>query len=266
MHFGRELSKQRCRGCADGRAEKLKAGAAGLITERFLKGRHREQLSDIELDVVESSYDAILQFKPRQEIVRHGARVNRSMMLIEGFVGRYMDGLDGERQLVALHVPGDFVDLHGFPMRRLDHDVEALTEVKMASYPHDTIQTMMMGHPNLGRMLWFSTLLDAAMHREWIFRLGRLDAVGRVAHLFAETGCRLQMVDIGDGRAFPLPFQQTDIAEACGMTAVHANRVLRKLREAEVVAFSAGLVRVGNLPELRRLAEFEEGYLYPSGR
>lgn len=235
-----------------------------MLTAKFLMGRHREELSDTEIDVLENSVGSIVTFEPRRDIVRHGERVNRSMLLVDGFICRYMDGLDGSRQLVALHVPGDFVDLHGYPMRQLDHDVATLTACTVAAFPHDAVERMVVGYPNLGRLLWFSTLLDAAMHREWIFRLGHLGASGRLAHFFAEIGRRLQMVALSDGLRFALPMQQADLAAACGMTSVHANRCLRELRETGVVTFSSGEVVVHDLDKLHAVAEFDERYLYPS--
>jgi CRP-like cAMP-binding protein len=235
-----------------------------MLTEKFLMGRRREELSPTEIDVIEREVEEVVTFPARTDIVRHGTFIDRSMMLIEGFVCRYMDGLDGSRQLVGLHMPGDFVDLHGYPLRMLDHDVATLTVCKFATYPHETIKRMVADHPDLGRHLWFSTLLDAAMHREWIFRLGRLMGAGRIAHFFAETGRRLQMVGLSDGVRYALPMQQTDVASACGMTSVHANRVLRELRETGVVSFAGGVVQIHDLAALHTLGEFDDRYLYPS--
>ncbi len=237
-----------------------------MLTHRFLQGRHRERLSSAEIDILESSIGSVRAFAPREEMVRRGELIERSLFLIEGFACRYMDGLDGSRQLVAVHVPGDFVDLHGYPMQRLDHDVETLTSCSVGIYPHARVERMVVDHPNLGKMLWFSTMLDAAMHREWIFRLGRLDALGRVGHFFAEIGRRLWMVGIGDGRQFPLPMQQADLASACGITVVHTNRVLRLLRENGIVSFAQGMVEVIDLARLHAIAEFDESYLYPTPR
>lgn len=79
------------------------------------------------------------------------------------------------------------------------------------------------------------------MHREWIFRLGRLDALGRVAHFFAETRRRLEMVGLVEGAAFALPMQQAGLASACGITVL-------------------------DLPRLYQIAEFDDAYLYPSPR
>ena len=90
-----------------------------------------------------------------------------------------------------------------------------------------------------GRLMWFSTLLDAALHREWIFRIGRLEAIGRIAHLLCETNARLAAVGLAADGRFEFPLTQADIGEACGLTSVHVNRTMRRLRET-------GLAEIGN--------------------
>ena len=132
----------------------------------------------------------------------------------------------------------------------------------MAAGPHEAVLAINAARPNLTRLLWLATLLDAAMHRQWIFRLGRLDSAGRMAHLFCELYERLAMVGLGEEDGYALPLTQPDLAEACGVTGVHANRTLRALRERGLLTFRDGQVAIANLPELRRVAEFDPAYLY----
>ena len=99
---------------------------------------------------------------------------------------------------MELHVAGDFVDLHGFLLKRLDHNVGAMTPVRMAMVPHDALRGITETHPHLGRMLWFSTLLDAAIHREKILSIGRRSAMARIAHIFCELLVRLRIVGLAD--------------------------------------------------------------------
>ena len=166
-------------------------------------------------------------------IVRAGEPIYHSTLLIDGFMCRYVDDREGLRQLVAVQVAGDFVDLHAYPLKVLDHDVATLTAATVAIIPHGKLDQINAAMPELTRKLWFSTLLDAAVHRAWLFRLGRLDAVGRVAHFLSETNVRLQLAGLSDGTRFALGFTQTDISEICGITNVHTNRVLRQLREEQ---------------------------------
>lgn len=233
-----------------------------MLTEKFLLGRGRDELSADEKQTIEDSVSAVRTLPSRTLLVRAGERVEHSTLLLEGFICRYMDDREGQRQLVAVHVPGDFVDLHAFPMKRLDHDVATLGPVKIATFEHKTLETITERFPHLTRMLWYSTLLDAAMHREWIFRLGRLGAEGRLAHLLCELNARLEMVGLAKDGVYALAMTQPDLAEACGITGVHVNRVLRVLREREALTFKNNEVRILDRKALEAIAEFEPAYLY----
>jgi CRP-like cAMP-binding protein len=236
--------------------------AATLVTSNFLRGRGRERMSPEERMALEEAMSGRRQIEPRKIIVHRNELVSESTYLISGYICRYMDDRDGHRQLVALHVPGDFVDLHAFPMKRLDHDVATLGPVEIGVFEHDALVRLCSDRPHLMRMLWYSTLLDAAMHREWIFRLGRLGAAGRIAHFFCELAARLDMVGLSDGDRFSLPLTQADLAEATGLTGVHVNRTLRQLRESGLLSYRSGEVEILSHGKLRKLAEFEPEYLY----
>ena len=233
-----------------------------MLTRRFLLGRARQALTEEEREVLDNSITATRTYPARTTVMRRGELVNQSSMLLDGFMCRYLDDRNGHRQLVSMHVAGDFVDLHGFPMKRLDHDIATLGPCTVALFEHRTLAALQERHPRLTRWLWFSTLLDAAIHREWIFRLGRLGAEGRVAHFFCEMNARLEMVDLASDGRFTLPATQADLAEACGITGVHANRVLRLMRERGLATFRSGEVRILDQKRLATLAEFDPIYLY----
>ncbi|AKH44117.1 CRP-like cAMP-binding protein [Altererythrobacter atlanticus] len=121
--------------------------------------------------------------------------------------------------------------------------------------------------PHLARALWFSTLLDAALHREWIFMLGRLTAEGRIAHVIAELIARLRLLGKYDGRTFPIPLLQRDYADICGISAVHANRSFRTLKERGILTpLGDGRMEILDEPALRELGEFSGDYLYGTGQ
>ena len=233
-----------------------------MLTEFFLKNRRQQELSDEERAGLESILTAPVTLPKRKVVTSRGDVVSRSTFLISGFMCRYMDGADGHRQLVSVQTPGDFVDLHGYPLQRLDHDIATISECQVAYAPHDKLTELIERLPHLGRVLWFSTLLDAAMHREWIFRLGRLDAVGRVAHMLCETYSRLDAVGLVVDHSFSWPLTQQDLGEACGLTSVHVNRTLRVLREAGMVEVSDRQVTMMDFDRLAHTGEFQDDYLY----
>jgi CRP-like cAMP-binding protein len=197
-----------------------------------------------------------------QTIIRIGEVQSHSTMLLEGIMCRYKDLRDGQRQITELHVAGDFVDLHSFTLKRLDHAIMALTPCRIGLVPHDKLTAITEQHPHLTRVYWFNTNLDAAIHREWEVSLGRRTALAKVASLLCELHVRLGIVGLTDGNDFALPLTQTDVAECLGLTQIHVNRTLRELRQSNLVEFRSGRVSISALKELTAVAEFDPAYLY----
>lgn len=230
-------------------------------THHVLRNRI-EQLSDAERTVIEEAVSELRVYRAGEIVVRQAERVEISTLLVQGLMTRHVDARDGRRHLVAVHVPGDFVDLHAYPLKKLDHDVGALTDVTLAIFTHATLERIQAGHPHLTRRLWFLTLLDAALHRQWICRVTSLTALERVAHFLCEMNARLLAIEACDGRSFALPMTQADLGEVCGLTNVHVNRVLRQLREAGLCTVRSSQVEIHDLKSLAAVAQFEPHYLY----
>jgi CRP-like cAMP-binding protein len=113
-------------------------------------------------------------------------------------------------------------------------------------------------------MFWRDTLIDAAMFREWIVNVGQRPAPSRLAHVMMELRERLRVIGRLNGTSFEMPLTQEEIGEALGITAVHANRVIRQLREHGVVELQRGRVNVLDEGKFRELADFDNRYLHQS--
>jgi CRP-like cAMP-binding protein len=238
------------------------ADAAGAIEGLLRKFRVRDLLSGGEEQVLRECVGEIREVAAGKVLVRADVTLSESILLVDGMVARYKDLADGQRQILELHVAGDFIDLHGFLLKRLEHHVGTLTAVRLAIVPHDRLRRVTEEHPHLARMLWFSTLLDASIHRERILSVGRRTALARIAHLLCELYVRLEIVGLARERRFQLPLTQADIADVTGLTSVHVNRMLKKLRDDELLTFRSGEVVIHDWDRLQRTAEFNLNYLY----
>ena len=243
-------------------AEFTDADAAGAVAALLLKLRARDVVGREEEDVLRASVAELREHPAGRAIVRAGTTLSASTLLLEGIVCRYKDLSDGQRQIMELHVAGDFVDLHGFLLKQLDHNVGAMTPVRVAMVPHDALRGITETHPHLGRMLWFSTLLDAAIHREKILSIGRRSAIARIAHIFCELQVRLRLVGLADETGYALPLTQADLADVTGLTSVHVNRMLKKLRNEKLLTFRGARVTIDDWEGLQRVAEFDPTYLH----
>lgn len=228
----------------------------------LLKLRARDLLTEEEERALRGSIVEIREIGAGRNIVRAGVALVESILLVDGIAGRYKDLADGQRQIMELHVAGDFIDLHGFLLKRLEHNLGALTPVRLAIFPHEKLRQITEDHPHLARMLWFSTLIDASIHREHILSVGRRSALSRIAHLLCELYVRLEVVGLADEDRFELPLTQADIADVAGLTSVHVNRMLKSLRDDGLLTFRGGEVIIHDWERLRRVAEFSGDYLY----
>lgn len=234
------------------------------LTGRFLLGRSRHALGEREKDLLESSISQVEEFDRPHRILARGELADRSTMLVDGFILRTIEEND-RRYVVGIQVPGDFVDLHAFALKGLDHNLVTVGPARVGYVPHDVIARIHESEPHLSRLFWFSTLLDAAIHRQWTLKLEQLKASRRVAHRLAEIWARLTMVGLGRSNGFRSPLTQSDLADMCGTTPIHMNRALSELRRENVAEFRRGLVIVRDRERFERFGDFDPAYLYGQG-
>ena len=192
-----------------------------------------------------------------------GRALDTSLYLVRGYMCRTIDNNQGDRQLVSIQVPGDFVDLHGYPLKVLDHDVSTLTEVEVALVPHANLDALVAEEPVARPQ---ALVLDAARrgHPPRVDLQARPPArrTGASRTFSARPRCACAPSTSPTASAFALPLTQPDIAEICGLTSIHVNRVLRDLRERGLVTIRGGFVEIRDAGALARLGEFESAYLY----
>jgi CRP-like cAMP-binding protein len=233
-----------------------------MIDKQIINLRVRCELGPSEEQELRALVQGPFAHPAERVIVRRGEPLSNSILLLDGLLARFKDLSGGARQITHVHVPGDFADLHGYTLKYLDHNLMTLTPCRIALAPHAKLDDLTDRFPHLTRTFWFSTNLDAAIHREWEVSLGRRKAIERAAHLFCELYARLAVVGLAADNRFRLPITQTQFAECLGLTGVHVNRVLRELRENKLADFRNGVVRIHDPLRLASLAEFDPLYLY----
>ncbi|HWK41779.1 MAG TPA: Crp/Fnr family transcriptional regulator [Croceibacterium sp.] len=231
------------------------------LTGRFLQGRLRDSMTREEKALVESLVETTERYTEPTRLISCGEAAERSTIVVEGYLMRVIADGD-QRFIVGLQVPGDFADLHGFALPRLDHDIVTLGDTLVGFVPHSRLREVLEDHPRLARLLWFASLIDAAIHRQWILKMEQLTAPRRVAHIFAELWYRLDLVGLGRRDGLRTPLTQSDLADMCGTTAIHMNRALGVLKREGVAEFRRGTVYVPDRGRLESFARFDPDYLY----
>ncbi|MBV9992372.1 MAG: Crp/Fnr family transcriptional regulator [Alphaproteobacteria bacterium] len=221
-----------------------------------------EPLSPEARTALEAMPSRLREYGKGELIVEQGSSPDESAIVVKGCAFRFKRLADGERQIVALHVPGDFVDLHSFVLRPMDHSVTAACQSIIARVPHAKIAEVLKHHPHLTRNLMWDMALDAAIAREWMAAMGLRPAPEQIAHLLCEMYFRMRRAGLVRDDSFEFVLTQQDIGDLCGMSAVHVNRSLQALRARELIEMDKQRVTVLALDKLIALARFDSAYLH----
>jgi CRP-like cAMP-binding protein len=195
-------------------------------------------------------------------LVRDGDRPQASALLLSGFAFRHKITGEGGRQLIALHVPGDFLDLQNSLLEVADHNVQTLTEAEVALVPREAIRDLALARPAVGVAMWVDTLVDSAIFREWVVNVGRRDAYTRVCHILCEFSLRLEEAGLAENHRYELPMTQEQLADAVGLTSVHVNRVLRQLSEDGLISRRKRAIAIEDWDRMRDAGDFNDRYLH----
>jgi CRP-like cAMP-binding protein len=233
-----------------------------LINAFFLRLEQHDKLRAEERGALLDVIGPVERLPGGASLVRTGERPGASTLLLSGMASRFRLLSDGGRQIVAIHVAGDFVDLHSFLLKEMDHDVATLAPSAIARVRHEALEELTRNYPHATRLLWLLTLIDAAIMREWAVSLGRRTALERMAHFFCEIHLRLLAVGLDGNDTFELPISQVTLSDILGLSVVHTNKQLQDLRARELIVWNGSTVRLLDRERLMKLADFDDLYLH----
>ena len=202
------------------------------------------------------------RYSARDDLVREGEAPRFARIVIEGWACRYKHLEDGRRQVVGLFVPGDLCDLNIFVLRQMDHYIGAVTPVTVAQVTREVFEEVTLGHPRLLQALWWDTLVNMAILREWVTNLGARTAYERITHLMCEVFVRLRAAGRTQGLSCEFPLTQVLIADITGLSTVHVSRTLTEIREEGLVDIRDRTLTIRDPDALMRAALFNPDYLH----
>jgi CRP-like cAMP-binding protein len=205
----------------------------------------------------------VRQFEQHQYIVRERDRANHACVMLSGFSIRHKIVGGGYRQIVAIHMKGEMVDLQNSLLGTADHSVQMLTAGQVAMIPREEIIRLAFERPSVGKAMWFDTLVDASIFREWIANVGRRNARTRIAHVLCEFALRLRLAGLGDGNGYQLPMTQEQLGDTTGLTSVHVNRTLKLLESEGLIGrLSPRSITIVDWTKLAEVGDFDSAYLH----
>lgn len=218
--------------------------AAGATEELLLGGRRLRA----------AFARAPLRFAGRDTpLLRAGASEPAVLLIRSGFAYRFCALPDGRRAILRVLISGDYAGLDSIVMARTTEDVVATQRVGYQALGAATLREL-LADPCVSLFL-LAQLAEARWRADRLAAsLGRLDAHARICVLLLDIYDRLRRRELVDRPTFNLPLTQEQIADHLGLTLVHVNRTLRRLREEKIVLVDRQVVIIQDLARLRELA------------
>jgi CRP-like cAMP-binding protein len=163
---------------------------------------------------------------------------------------------------VGLFLPGDICDLNVFVLREMDHFIGAITPVTVAQITREVFEDVTLAHPRLLQALWWETLVNMAIQREWLLNLGSRTAFERITHLMCEMYLRMGAAGRTEGPSCEFPLTQAIIADITGLSTVHVSRTFQAVREEGLVEIRDRVLTIRDLDALMQASLFNPNYLH----
>ncbi len=184
--------------------------------------------------------------------------------LFSGWAFRYKTLPDGRRQILHFLLPGDFIGLQASMFGASLYGVETLTEAEFCVFPRQRVWSLFERVPQLAFEVSWLGAHEESLVDENLVSVGLRNAAERVAALILtlHKRCRtLGLVANDDSFAFPL--NQGHIADALGLSLVHTNKTIARLRRLGLFTLGTGRLQIINPRVLERLAQYYDDELAP---
>ena len=195
-------------------------------------------------------------------LFHEGSVPDNVYLFLRGMACRYKLLPSGQRQILGFLIPGDLCDMQFLALNPPDHSVALLSDAQLVKIPTRRIHNLLTDRPRIDRALALAALQELSILREWLLNVGQRNALEKLAHFFCEMKIRLQSVGQVDADdSFDLPVNQMTLADTTGLTPVHVNRTLQRLRSEGLIQLCHRRLLIIDFARLAAVAGFDGNYL-----
>jgi CRP/FNR family transcriptional regulator, anaerobic regulatory protein len=210
--------------------------------------------SGLDLADLEDAHYPVRVLDANDTIYSQGESSDTLFNVVSGWVELHQDMPDGRRHISQFLLPGALFGIK--PMHsRFSHGATTITPASICAIPTSRVSDLRRLYPSFNeRFIW---LLEREndITNQALMMTAEGNSLERVARILWGLAARLSKAGaIQAGLALKVPLTQRHIADATGLTAVHVNRVIRRLREQGLVEFHDGIMVIGDPQGLAALA------------
>ena len=198
-----------------------------------------------------------LAVDPGATILLEGTNSAHIFTVLAGWAFRSKTLEDGRRQILNFALPGDFLGLQGSMFDKMQHSVEALTPAVLCVFPREKVWGLFESHPGLAFDTTWLAAREETMLDEHLLSVGQRRASERMAYLLLHLFRRARQSGLGQKKKVEFPFTQQHLADALGLSIVHTNKTLKRLRSTGAFKWTGSQFEVVDEVKLIELAGFE---------
>jgi CRP/FNR family transcriptional regulator, anaerobic regulatory protein len=217
----------------------------------------------VDASVVQSFKIGELTVAPGGTILLEHARASHLFTVLSGWAFRYKTFEDGRRQIINYALPGDFLGLQASMSEIMGHGIEALTDSVLCVFPRDKLWAFFANDAQLAYdITWLAACQERTLD-EQIVSLGRRTALERVAYLLWYLFDKARSLDLTKRNRLDLPMRQSHLADTLGLSLVHTNKTLQRLRKERSIELDDRTLRIIDEEALKELARVDESQNFP---
>lgn len=229
----------------------------------FQKLDRRFVLSETDRNALEGVGISARRIDPRKSFILEDDSFGYVHIIRNGLACQYRMLPDGRRCIVALYVPGDICDLASPIPSNQSYGVRTLSACEVVRVRRNALNDVKKSRSTIRHALEWMSLIDTAILSEWLVSSRCRTAEQQIAHLFCEWLVRLRTVNLVVDDSYHLPITQGDLSDITGLSNVHVNRVIQKLRSEKLIVLREKRLRILSVKALMKIADFEPNYLNP---
>lgn len=199
-----------------------------------------------------------LTIAPGAPIVLEESNSPHLYTVLEGWAFRYKTLPDGRRQILNYAMPGDLVGLQSSVFEVMSHGVEALTDMLLCVFPRDKLWNLYTRHPGLAFDVTWLASREERLLDENLLTVGRRTALERIAFLIWHLYKRARSVGLTKGDRLDLPITQQHLADTLGLSLVHTNKTLKKLKARGCISWEERTLEIRDKAGLLEIAQVED--------
>lgn len=190
-------------------------------------------------------------------LMMEGSSAPQLYTALRGMGLRYKTLANGRRQVVNFLYPGDFIGLQAGVMGEMQHSVEATTRMTLCVFDRKEFWQFFRAQSERAFDITWLAAVEEHFLGEALTSIGQRTAIERMAWALVRIWRRGRSLGLLTDGTMAMPYRQQDLADALGLSLVHTNKTLARLRERQMVSWSDGVLRISDVEALARLAEME---------